>query len=314
MAFQRNNFKQPALAILAMALLFGCTQESQSSSRPSPATKTPAPNTNNGNPKTPTTPTSQCLAITNGVRTDAMPAIVMLDVGSQGSFCTGFFVSPTTLITAAHCVQPGAINGQLAVHGTGVQAIRAYHMGASGEDVSTVKGDFAVVTFPPGAAPASLKIATRRPVAGDPITIIGYGDTIVNASNSQQLKYSGQNKVYLTSGDGILTYGEDGKGITSAPGTSSETGNGDSGGPVLINGSVVGSVSMGNPIAATNIDQMLVPMLDPGTNISAMKTAALTNPNLAWDLYVDLTAPTHMAYLKSLVSQGVAIDFDCLSQ
>ena len=80
----------------------------------------------------------------------------------------------------------------------------------------------------------------------------------------------------------------------------------------MINGAVAGSVSEGNPLSATNVDQDIVSLLNPGTDVSAMKSAAAANPNLAWDLYVDLTAPVHMNYLKSLVAQGVAIDFDCL--
>src|SRR5216684_3174199 len=49
-------------------------------------------------------------AIVGGVAssTDGVGRSVVTIVGSRGNFCTGALVAPRLVLTAAHCVQPGA--------------------------------------------------------------------------------------------------------------------------------------------------------------------------------------------------------------
>src|ERR1700759_5173714 len=40
--------------------------------------------------------------------TDGVARAVVTIVGSRGNFCTGALIAPKLVLTAAHCVQPGA--------------------------------------------------------------------------------------------------------------------------------------------------------------------------------------------------------------
>ncbi|MBN4669346.1 trypsin-like serine protease, partial [Pandoraea nosoerga] len=40
--------------------------------------------------------------------TDGVARAVVTIVGSRGNFCTGALIAPKVVLTAAHCVQPGA--------------------------------------------------------------------------------------------------------------------------------------------------------------------------------------------------------------
>src|ERR1700759_106593 len=40
--------------------------------------------------------------------TDGVARSVVTIVGSRGNFCTGALIAPKVVLTAAHCVQPGA--------------------------------------------------------------------------------------------------------------------------------------------------------------------------------------------------------------
>src|SRR5439155_20977171 len=40
--------------------------------------------------------------------TEGVARTVVTIVGSRGNFCTGALIAPKLLLTAAHCVQPGA--------------------------------------------------------------------------------------------------------------------------------------------------------------------------------------------------------------
>lgn len=167
----------------------------------------------------------------------------------NGATCTGTFIKPKIVLTAAHCVE-AAGNGSIRI------TDRSPRSGSLKLDVKTDdfkqpssvddSNDVALLYLKENPKWPVSKIAKSSPKAGDPVTLVGYGRTDWGVDDSaQETRKSGKNVIEKVDEDIIVVSADQ---ISS---TTAITDAGDSGGPLLNKkGEIIGVVSRGteNPL------------------------------------------------------------------
>lgn len=175
------------------------------------------------------------LAVVGGLEVPDGEWQEVVRITQNGAVCTAVFVSQRTLLTAAHCLEDGgAVRVQLPSH---TETASLYYIHPSYR-VRWWEHDLAVVQLDRDAAPAFSLVSAHAPVVGNDLQIVGYGTSSLYGSGTFAKRYG--NNVVRSVGNGRIAfrgYDEPGRApegmtVLNAPG--------DSGGPMYVDGNVVG--------------------------------------------------------------------------
>ncbi|MEU2384676.1 serine protease [Streptomyces sp. NPDC012461] len=195
--------------------------------------------------------------------TSAYPFMMQITDASQDQFCGGTLVTPTKVVTAAHCMagettgSVRVVGGRTYLNGTNGTVARVSRIWIHPDYRSVTRGDdVAVLTLstpmPYATAPYVSPTDTSVYAAGTTARVLGWGTTRSGGTSSNQLRTA---TVPTVSDSSCRTsYGS--RYVQSdmvCAGYSSggvDTCQGDSGGPLLIGGRLAGITSWGDGCAA----------------------------------------------------------------
>ncbi|MEN9834269.1 MAG: hypothetical protein RL011_462 [Pseudomonadota bacterium] len=318
---------------LNIATMFACSQSASprnSSTRTSPLPSNgPAVNRTGG---------KSCLQIVNGLPTKDFPTVVRL-VGLRGNsvgVCTGTFISPTAVITAAHCIDSSSNGGLSIVPGdrldfsrnplTGAtKALRAFTLGSIGSTGNTgssevVGKDTAILLFPSGIAKGYSEIATGKPSVGTKAASVGYGlqdyfDDETAGEGYDASKHFGSIDV-VNSGDELNIYVGDYTAAESERvlGAKVVDSMGDSGGPLFVNGKITGTLSVGGARErATDGESAYFSVFVDINSANTRKLIQIANAGGA-NIPPPGTAPTNLSAPDNSTAATTATDNDSTCQ
>ncbi|MFJ6985509.1 MULTISPECIES: S1 family peptidase [unclassified Streptomyces] len=194
--------------------------------------------------------------------TTAYPFVMQITDASQNQFCGGTLVSPTKVVTAAHCMvgettgSVRVVGGRTYLNGTNGTVARVSRIWVHPDYTDATDGDdVAVLTLSTSMpyTPVSYVTSSQTGVytTGTSARVLGWGTTSAGGSSSNQLRTA---TVPLVSNSSCgSSYGSDfvASDMVCAGYSSGgvDTCQGDSGGPLLIGGVLAGITSWGEGCA-----------------------------------------------------------------
>lgn len=287
-------------------------------------------------------PEPQCFLITNGIKANPSewPAIALVkrDTSTGSNSCTGTMVGPDVVLTAAHCLDSAQtnaaapINGMtVVVNGLASAVERVFFPRWAGTQNSMIGFDLAILQLADKTNKAYYPIALKPPEIRQEFQIAGYGSWFADygtkaGNNPDMALYFGKNKIVGLDRGLIWSYGESGAAIQSEPGQNSVAASGDSGGPLLIEKTLVGVESFGTGTLDAQFFDLPVPPLSETPSHSTFESDAIAlqhripefakieqsvrdGRKLSLDAYMNLTSKVYHDWLRELAAQGLEIQF-----
>ncbi len=186
-----------------------------------------------------TTDQSSLPKIVNGTEilaTEFPEVVVIQDDRSKQHKCTGTFLSPTTVLTAAHCFRSGGKSLEVRVADR-----RPDYVLVKKDGGASAINDLAILIFPQAMNAAAAKLAVKAPATGDAATIVGFGCSHHVTLEGSGVKRKGQTVIDGVDGDGNILTPKVAQ--SDQAGVLSDSCQGDSGGPLLVGGELTGVVS-----------------------------------------------------------------------